>query len=146
MVDAVPHPDVLPVIVAALAVALPCPFCGLHTGCSHSDSPDGWSPTTARAKLVQAALLERGLVRHTVPKVTSGEVEETARWLADRSQHPRYTQTDEGWRKLLQSVPDVDLAYTHAARTGPQVDQEPLARARALLIAAVAANGGEDRR
>lgn len=39
-----------------------------------------------------------------------------AQWLAEQSGHPRYTQIADGWKTLLVSSGDVEIAYNAALR------------------------------
>lgn len=118
------------VIVAALAVALPCPSCGKAEVC-RCIKPAGYSHVEERAKLVEAALLERGLLAGPTGELTRDDVEQMARWLADQSEHPRYW--GEGWRRLLESEVDVDVAYTAASTRASQSALEELGRVRGFL-------------
>lgn len=44
------------------------------------------------------------------------EYEEVARWLAEQSDHPRYVADKPGWRALLTSEVDVEVAYQAAMK------------------------------
>jgi hypothetical protein len=70
----------------------------------------------ARAGLIVAALTRYGHLPAPEVRPTLGSVHRAAQWLAEASGHPRYTQSDDGWRKLLQSEGDVDCAATAAYR------------------------------
>lgn len=122
------------VVVAALAVPLPCPACGRAEAC-RCIRPEGWSATEARADLVVAALIEHGHLPDPDPRaVTPEDLERAAQWLAKASRHPRYEET--GWRKILQSEADVEMASAQAERWGAS-DKATLAEVRALLLAHV---------
>lgn len=126
------------VIVAALAVALPCPVCGREATC-RCIKPAGYSATEERATLIEAALIEHGHLAPPERPATEQDIDDAARWLADKSRHPRYVDVEEGWRKLLESSADVELACACAARSASQSDVETIARVRGLLLAALAA-------
>jgi hypothetical protein len=128
----VPRPSPRDVVLAALAVALPCPACGRTDGCRCLvERPQ----TEDRADLVVAALIEHGHLPSPTRPVTEDDVAEVARWLAEESRHPRYTQVEDGWHRLLESEPDVDLAcaraLTNAANDG---DRESVLHARTMLL------------
>lgn len=126
-------PTVHDVIVAALATALPCPSCGSQRPC-RCLRPDGYSETTERAKLVEAALVQHGHIHVEEPEPDD---EQLARWLAARSRFPRYA-VDDGWRKVLQSEADVEVAAAYAAKNASQSGLEDVARVKARLLSAVA--------
>lgn len=126
-------PTARDVIVAALAVPLPCPVCGRAETC-RCVKPEGYSLTEERATLIEAALVQEGHLRAPAAEVSQADLDEAAMYLAARSRHPRYTQTEDGWRKLFQAEPDVEMAYHHATKNAPQSEQEPLSRAKNLLV------------
>ncbi len=120
------------VVVAALAVPFPCPVCGRAETCGCA-KPTGWSPTTMRARLVVAALIEHGHLPdpdQTAP--VTADYERAAQWLADQSGHPRYE--GDGWARIMQSSRDVEMAHASADRRLGGVGREGLARTRAMLL------------
>lgn len=121
------------VIAAALVVALPCPVCGRAETCRCA-RPEAHSLTSERATLIEAALVEHGHLAPASRAATQEDFDEAAMYLAARSRHPRYTQTSDGWGKLLQSEADVEMAYAQASGKVPQSEQEPLGRAKTLLL------------
>lgn len=126
-------PTARDVIVAALAVPLPCPLCGRAEVCRCA-KPKGYSPTEERAALIEAALIEEGHLTVAAREPTQTDLDEAAMYLAARSRHPRYTQVEDGWRKLLDAEADVTMAYHQATKHAPQSEQEPLSRAKSLLM------------
>jgi hypothetical protein len=69
----------------------------------------------ADVALVAAVDQARALTRDQHVKQEES-AEQTAQWLAEQSDHPRYTQVTEGWRSLLSSPTDVDVAFTAATK------------------------------
>lgn len=136
-------PTIHEVIVSALAQALPCATCGSIVACRCIKAP-GEVRVADRATLVENVLREFG---HLPPLAapagppTTAEIHETARWLAGQSQHPRYV--GDGWQKIMQSIPDVEMAFTQASRTASNADLEALGAARRLLAAHHATHGPE---
>lgn len=121
------------IVVGALAQALPCPVCGRTEPCRCA-RPEGYSPTEARARLIVEAL---ALFGHLPPLEEEGafDPEEVAQWLAERSGFPRYTQAEDGWRKILESERDVELAAIKAMQRVPSDEVEIVKGAKASLLA-----------
>lgn len=123
------------VIVAALSTPLPCPTCGRVETCRCATRP-GHTLIEERAALIEAALLQHGIIPTPSAEPTQEDVNEAAMVLAARSRHPRYTLTTDGWRKLLQATADVRLAATtaeqHAVGAGAR---EEIASLREGLLA-----------
>lgn len=65
------------------------------------------------------------------PAPTEADYEAMARWLADRSSFPRYLVQD-GWRRLLESDRDVDLAHSKASARYGQSDEAAAVRQHLL--------------
>lgn len=129
-----PSPTPRDVIEAALAVNLPCPLCGATTPC-RCLRPEGYSPLNARAALIEAALTQQGMLADGKAEPTQADIDEAAMMLAAKSRHPRYISSTDGWRKILQSVSDVEVAYRQAAANVPATQQQPLNDLRTLLVA-----------
>lgn len=92
-----------------------------------------WAAESAAG--LTAALGAAGLL-----SVAHSRAEDAARWLADQSRNPRYTDGD-GWRLLLSSEPDVLVALSCAERqTG--VSRHSLADARTVLLRHLTSAGG----
>jgi hypothetical protein len=96
----------------------------------------------AQAEMVQVALAEHGLlVDQDQPAGPTGtEMEEVAKFLAEQSRFARYA--GEGWRMLLDSDVDVNVAFTKAKAATEGSEKavtEALGRARDLLVAWIAA-------
>lgn len=94
------------IIVVALTVPLPA-------------REDEQVRVAERAALIEAALIEHGHLPKPYTAPTDEEVEDTARWLATESQFPRYTveagpDTPPGWRRLMASTTDVNVAAAKA--------------------------------
>lgn len=124
------------VILAALAVPIPCPVCSKTEPC-RCVRPDGHSDRQDRAALIEAALAEYGLL---APVHDQGETpEELAQWLAEVSQFPRYTVAD-GWQKILQSEADIDVATANARTRVTGTEGARLTAVRVALLRYVRAN------
>lgn len=104
-----------------------------------------------QAAMIVAALTAAGLLPVEQAAPDEADFEQLAQDLANASQHPRYVQKADGWRKLLQSENDVTVAYAAALKTigTPSAEQNnQLGRARDVLVAEVrkrraAAEAGE---
>lgn len=86
------------VVLAALSVVLP-----------PRDRPD----IEDRADLIVAALREHGHLPTEQHVASLADVEDVARWLAAESRFARYITAD-GWRRIMQSDADVNVAATYA--------------------------------
>jgi hypothetical protein len=127
------HPDVHGVLVACLAQTLPCPVCGRTEACRCARPPE-YSATSERATLIEQALIHYGYLPDPKPLPVFDEVE-TAQWLAERSGFARYTQVKDGWRRLIESEIDVEIATTNALRRVPTDEVEIVKAAKAALLA-----------
>lgn len=92
----------------------------------------------AQAHLVWVALVEHGLIvdQEKPAAPTEAGMEEVAQYLAKASRFARWS--GDGWRQLLTSDVDVDLAFTKAKAANEGAGRETteaLARARTLLVA-----------
>jgi len=93
-----------------------------------------------QAGMIVDALAAAGLLHAESAEPTADEFDQLAQWLATQSQHPRYVQIHEGWRKLLESEQDVSVAYAAALKTvgTPSAEQSnQLGRARDALVGEV---------
>lgn len=124
------RPDLHGVLVACLAQVLPCPACGKTEPC-RCLRPADYSATVERALLIESALVHYGFLPN--PEEAEFNAEEVAQWLAERSGFPRYTMQD-GWRKLLESEPDVEVATINAIRRVPTSEVEQVRAAKAALL------------
>lgn len=125
------------VILAALVVPMPCPVCGKTERC-RCVRPEGHSDRQDRAALIEQALSEYGLL---APVHEQGEsVEEMAQWLAEVSAFPRYTQVKDGWRTILQSEADIDLAVGQARSRVTGGESIRLGQVRVILLRHVRAH------
>lgn len=92
--------------------------------------------TEARARLVVAALIAHGHLPdpNTDTEPSLADVEAQARWLAAASRHPRYL-VEDGWRKVMASDADVNVAAAAAAKYALHLRdrQEAIDRAVAIL-------------
>lgn len=70
---------------------------------------------TLRGDLALVAVADRARMQ-AYSEPGPAEVEEVAQWLAEQSDHPRYCQVPEGWRTILASTADVEVAYAAAVR------------------------------
>ena len=127
------HPSVHDIVVGCLAQALPCPVCGRTDPC-RCVRPVDYSPTEARATLIEKALIHFGHLPDPGVGEAAFDPEETARWLADRSGHPRYVQVEDGWRRLIESENDVELASIHATRRVSGSEVETVKAAKSALL------------
>lgn len=109
------HPSAHDVILAALAI----------------DAPPSLE---MQASLIEAALVEHGHLPHPDQPATQDDVDRVARWLAERSMHPRYTMED-GWKRLLESAPDVHVAHAAATRIAAAGTSTEVDEARRFLLA-----------
>lgn len=98
-----------------------------------------------RADLALVALVDSARLA-AMGEPDDSEVEEVAEWLAEQSDHPRYCQVKDGWRKLLTSTADVEVAYAAAVKRlgslpGLRASQhgDSLRAARDLLLKAAKA-------
>jgi hypothetical protein len=97
------NPTAHAVITAALAQPLPGDQQDVHQ----------------RAVLIEAALIQHGHLpepQGAAQAPSQDEVEEIARWLAERGAHPRHVVVEDGWKRLIESPVDVDLAGACAQR------------------------------
>lgn len=108
-------PTARDVILAALSTVLPCPKCGRTEKC-RCLVKDARPQIDRRADLVVAALIEHGHLPSPDAPVGEREVEDVAKWLAAESRHPRYTAVEDGWRRLMTSDADVEVAAANAQR------------------------------
>ena len=108
------------VVLASLAVTIPA---------SDPERPD----VEQRADLIVAALIQHGFLHVSSTEPTRDEVHDVARWLADASRHPRYVAVD-GWRKLLESDADVEVAAHAALRNASQREAEDIGHAKRTLL------------
>lgn len=128
------QPTPTEVVTAALATRPPCPACGKTVPCRCYVPDPG--RVEAQAALVVAALIEHGhLPDPTHPaETTLGEVEDVARWLANRSRFARYT-TPGGWNRIMASEVDVNVAATKAHREAPSDgERQAVLEAKAVLL------------
>ena len=128
------RPGARDVILAALAQALPCPVCGRTDPC-RCLRPADYSPTAERATLIEQALILYGHLPQPEGEAVAFDAIETAQWLADRSGFPRYTQVHEGWRRIIESEADVELATIKALQRVPTDEVEMVKAAKAALLA-----------
>lgn len=124
------------VIAACLAQAIPCTACGASQAC---DCPERRPETEVRAELVEDALITYGYLPEPV-EVSKFNAEETARWLAERTGFPRYALVADGWRRLLESEADVELAAAKAIGRVSGGEVEVVKGAKSALLAWHAAN------
>lgn len=128
------RPALHDVLAACLAQRLPCPVCSRTEPC-RCVRPLDYSETHERADLIEQALILYGYL----PKPDDGsggfDAEETAQWLANRSGFARYTQVEEGWRRLVEAEADVELAAIKAMKRVPSDEVEMVKAARAALLA-----------
>jgi hypothetical protein len=130
----------LAVIREALLQPIPCPKCSSTKACRCLVGRA--ARIDAQAEMVQVALAEHGLlVDQGQPAAPTGtEMEEVAKFLAEQSRFARYA--GEGWRMLLDSDVDVNVAFTKAKAATEGSEKavtEALGRARDLLVAWIAA-------
>jgi hypothetical protein len=92
-----------------------------------------------RAELVEDALIAYGYLPEPV-EVSKFNAEETARWLAERTGFPRYALVADGWRRLLESEADVELAAAKAIGRVSGGEVEVVKGAKSALLAWHAAN------
>jgi len=121
------------IIVAALAQRLPCRNCGSIDPCRCVPVPES-ARTEERASIIEQALALYGYLPSAEAERTF-DPEETARWLADRSGFVRYTQVTDGWRRLIEAEPDVELAAIKALQRVPTDEVEMVKAAKAALLA-----------
>ncbi len=110
-----PSPDPFHVVREALLEPVPCPTCGRTRPCRCLPRQDVKVDTMA-TRIVEH-LTGAGLLHEHAPRpteITEADAEQTARWLAEQSRHPRYG--GEGWRMLLISDADVHVAHGAAIR------------------------------
>lgn len=127
------HPSALDIIRASLATPLPCPVCGRTDSC-RCIRPEGHSIVDQQAALIEQALIQ---YRHLPDPEDAGEFdpEEVAQWLAERSGFVRYTQVENGWKRLLEAEVDVELATLKALQRVPSSEVEMVKAAKAGLLA-----------
>ena len=128
------HPSAHDVILGALGQRLPCPSCGSLDPCRCAPV-DGYSPTEARATLIEQGLALYGYLPSPDDERAPFDPEEAAQWLADRSGFPRYTQVENGWRRILEAEADVELAAIKAQKRVPTDEVEMVKAAKAALLA-----------
>lgn len=127
------------VIREALLQPIPCPNCSSMKTCRCM--PQRAKRLEIRAGVIHGALVAAGLLATPQQAPAEAEMEDVARFLARESRFVRYYDpddpSDEGWRQLLASPADVDLAAAKAkARTegGDKETTEALGRAVRLLL------------
>jgi len=92
---------------------------------------------TEQARAVLAALLDAGHVHPHDPVAATSEL---ARWLADQSNHPRFTEAGGGHEQLLVNEQMIRMAHRKATEQ-PGARVPDLNAARDILLAHVAASG-----
>lgn len=123
------------VVKAALMQPVPCPECGGTKPCrclTATGARLDW-----QADLIVQALAAAGLLTATQDTTPDdSDIEDTARWLAEQSRHPRYVAVTDGWRQLLDSEANIGHAYRAAMQTHPGSSdvEKALARARDDLL------------
>ena len=90
------------------------------------------SDLKVRTEIIAAALRQYGFLA-AAEEVPEFNPEEAARFLAERSGFPRYTQVTDGWRKLLQSERDVEVASSYALRMASSAEVEAIRSTTAAL-------------
>lgn len=123
----------LEAIVRGLSEVPPCPVCGRTVPC-RCLPPQGYSRVEAQGRLVEAALLAVGLLVEERIEPRPFDPEEVAEFLADRSGFARYTQVEEGWRRLMESEQDVEVAASYAMRRVSSGEVDMVKAAKAALL------------
>lgn len=123
----------LDAIVRGLAEVPPCPVCSRTTPC-RCLPPQGYSRVEAQGRLVEAALRAVGLLpdEHVEPRPF--DPAEVAEFLAERSGFPRYTQVEDGWKRLIESEADVNTAAAYAMQRVSSGEVDMVKAARAALL------------
>lgn len=130
--------DPVEVVHEALLAPVPCSKCG-KPNCRCLFARAGRLKN--QAAMIVMALVVDGHMHAPEPDEPTGEdFDDLAQHLADASQHPRYVQIHEGWRKLLESEADISVAHAAALKTlgTPSPEQATdLGRVRDTLVAEV---------
>jgi len=99
-------------------------------------STAGVDPDHAVA-VMEAAQSAGLLVEDLTPpprEITDEDVAETAKWLAQMSEHPRYGANGYGWEPLLTQEGSVEHAHAAARERASGGDRRAIDAARGLLI------------
>lgn len=153
MTDHIPV-DVVRAVRVLDAMKVPAAVVVEVTGCPPALAPEiaagrlggDYDADVVRADLALIAAVDKA--RAVVANEPSPDrLDERARWLAEKSEHPRYTQITDGWRTLLVSTGDVEIAYRAALRgtenlSGMQASRfaDELRAAREVLMTAAKAH------
>jgi hypothetical protein len=158
--DVVP-PDIARAVRLLDALRLPPEVVAEVTGCPPALAAEvaagrigDYDPAVVRADVALVALVDAARAK-AGREPTADEIKKAARWLAEQSGHPRYTQVADGWRALLASTSDVEVAY-HAAlrrigdlpgfRASQAVDSLRAARETLTRVAQAAEQAREEAR
>lgn len=132
----------LEIMVAALALPVPCPECGVEGNLHVPESPclggDAAARIEAKAVTMLGFLAEQGLIHiHTGPP-TDDEITGMVKWLATTSGHLRYS--GEYWGKVIESDADLTIATRSAVQShvGDADTLDKIARVNTALKAHMA--------
>lgn len=138
-------PSATDVVREALLQPIPCPNCQRTEPCRCYIEGGAQQRHEARADLIVAALTEFGFLTKASALPSEDDLREAAQYLAARSRNARYTQVADGWQRLLEAAADVNIAYHQASKHVGSAEQEPLAKAKTMLLDALARRGSEVR-